>query len=147
VPIDGDTIEGEAKVTLHAKVTKAKGMGFHWVHDGTPTKELMIDKDPFEVDLDVDAPDKGESRWRAEVDDGRPRTITSHVWIAAAKPMDTTTETDPTTTTETQTGPGTPKGTAGGCGCALPGEGRATASAALLLLGLAGLASRRRRRA
>jgi MYXO-CTERM domain-containing protein len=144
--LDGDTIEGEAHVTLHAKVTKGKGQAFHWVHDGVAQDDVAIDKDPFLVDLDVDAPKKGEARWRAEVNDGRPRTITSHIWIAAVEPPMGTTTTETGTDTPTDTEPGPAPKASGGCGCALPGDGRAATGGALLLLGALALAGRRRER-
>lgn len=77
----GDTVKAKATVA-HAKVTGATGQMFHWVKNGTAMDDIMVDKDPFTVDLPVTPPASGEDRIRAEVwVDGAPRTITSHIYF------------------------------------------------------------------
>ncbi len=162
VPTVGDTIMGAAKATLHAKVTLAMGDTVHFVHNGTALADVTVDADPFETDIDISAPDKGEDRWRVEVWDGSPRTITSHLWIAALAAETTSSSSAGSTGGSSPSassaggsgsgGDGTGGGGAngalagGGCGCAVPGGAIPGGSAALLVLASA-LARRRRLRA
>lgn len=78
----GDTIAAES-ATLTAVVRGAPaGARVRFVHDGAPVSEVAVAGDPFEHAVVATAPARGMSRWRAEVlIEGRPRTITSHVWI------------------------------------------------------------------
>lgn len=121
---DGDTVR--AKSTLaHAKITGAKGQAFHWVRNGEPMEDIVVDKDPFLVDLPVTPPGSGEDRIRAEVwVDGAPRTITSHVYF--------------------QTGTATFGQKSGGCDTS--GAGSANSTIAICVAGLLGACLRRRTR-
>ena len=78
---EGDTVTCES-ATLVARVTGGEGSTVRFVHDGVPLDPVEIDADPFEHSIEVTPPDEGETRWRAEVVvDGRPRTVTSHLWF------------------------------------------------------------------
>lgn len=81
-----DTAVGD-RIELTAVITGGAGHQFRWVENGLPLDPIEIDQDPFTVTREVVAPEKGETRWRAEVlVGGRPRTVTSHVWIARTYP-------------------------------------------------------------
>ncbi len=130
-----DTVADEF-VVLRAKVTGG-GEGVRFVKNGAPLAEVPVSGEGFVHELIVDAPATGEDRYRAEVIvDGRPRTITSHVFVkhqATGRPRPTAAEP-----------------ASSGCGCDVPGGARAGASAiALAILTGAGAVAiaRRRRRA
>jgi hypothetical protein len=78
----GDTVEaGVATVT--ATVTNGNGAQVRFVVDGKPRDALAVTADPFEATLQVTAP----ARVRAEVlEDDHPRTVTSHLYVAAPAP-------------------------------------------------------------
>ncbi len=123
---DGDTVHAKSTVA-HAKITGAMGQAFHWVKNGSAMDDIVVDKDPFLIDLPVTPPPSGEDRIRAEVwVDGAPRTITSHVYF--------------------QTGTaifGTPQKSGG---CDTSGAGSANATLAVGLAALFGVCLRRRTR-
>lgn len=123
----GDTIADEF-VVLRAHVTGG-GESLRFVKNGTPLPEVPITGNDFTDETLVDAPKDGEDRYRAEIlVDGKPRTISSHVFVKFAA-----------------TGRTRPSSDAGegGCGCSHPGT---RASGAFGLLAVVALAARRRRR-
>lgn len=86
----GDTVVASG-AHLTARVTGGLGARVRWVRNGEPLPAVNVTSDPFEVQADATAPERGEERWRAEVlVDDRPRTVTSHVWLtrAAGRPAD-----------------------------------------------------------
>lgn len=79
----GDTVNDEF-VVLRAKITGG-GEAVRFVKNGTPLEEAEIKGDGFVYQKLFDAPASGEDRYRAEVlIDGKPRTITSHVFVKHA---------------------------------------------------------------
>ncbi len=124
----GDTVNDEF-VVLRAKVTGG-GETIRFVKNGTPLDEAPVKGDGFVYEKLFDAPASGEDRYRAEVlVDGKPRTITSHVFVkhavtGRARPV--------------LDAPAEGKG----CGCNFGGAPRA--GVALACLGLAGVLLRRR---
>ena len=91
----------------------------------------MVVSDPSTIDVDASGPPEGEDFWRVEVlVDGKPRTVTSHLWVKFAKGI----------------GAAPPADTDGGCGCSTPG--RSISGGLALMVGalgaLAGLRWRRR---
>lgn len=146
-PLIGDTITAD-QVTLRATVTGAPaGSSVRFVHNGNAGPPTAIDEDPFVATIVASAPDGGEDRWRAEVIvDGKPRTITSHLWLREDPSPAPTTGAEPTTgatvsstgTTEPATSStGVPLETAGEQGgCACDSKGRPAPWVLLLLLAL-----------
>jgi MYXO-CTERM domain-containing protein len=54
-----------------------------FVHNGVRLPWVKVNSDPFMLEKDVSAPEEGEDRYRVEVwVEGRPRTVTSHLWVA-----------------------------------------------------------------
>jgi hypothetical protein len=121
----GDTVH-EPRPTLTATVTGGKGLLLRFVKNGTPGDYIPVDADPFIYPLSVSAPGTGEDRYRCEVWDAAIRTVTSHLYVAAA-PIDPV---------------GTPKS---GCGLDARREGRVGSALLFACLGL-GLLVRRRAR-
>ena len=79
----GDTVVSSDPVVLTVTVTGGRGTRVRLVHDGVPLPPVAVDSDPFTTELEVTPPLQCEDRFRAEVlIDGRPRTITSHLWLA-----------------------------------------------------------------
>lgn len=98
----GDTITTHDPVRFSATVTGAPaGSSVRFVRNGQAMPPIAIVDDPFVATVETTPPADGEDRWRAEVIvDGKPRTITSHLWLRddpIATP--TTTDAEPTTTT------------------------------------------------
>lgn len=123
----GDTVRA---ATTHLTATITGGVGYtaRWVRNGEVLPDVEIDADPFVLELDVDAPETGEDRWRAEaLLNGRRRTVTSHVFVTGPPTgaLDGAEEDD------------------GGCGCRVGGGAGSWSGAALLAL--LALARRRRR--
>jgi len=80
----GDTLVTE-RSRLTARVTGGLGAHVRFVRDGVALPAVQVDRPDFVLEADVEAPARGEERWRAEVlRDGRPRTVTSHLWFARA---------------------------------------------------------------
>jgi hypothetical protein len=78
---EGDTVRG-VKALFTAQVTGGEGERVRFVVDGVPLDAVLVDADPFTATLYMAAADAG--RVRAEVMvDGHPRTVTSHLWLAA----------------------------------------------------------------
>lgn len=134
IEITGDTVHAE-QTTLRAKITGADGLDFRWVKNGATEDGGEIAGDPFEAELPVVAPASGQDRYRVEVlRNGKPTTITGHLWV------------------ELEPGVGLPNGEdppdeTASCACSLErrthrGEWAGVAGALLAL----GLAARRRRR-
>jgi MYXO-CTERM domain-containing protein len=124
----GDTVNDEF-VVLSAKVTGG-GEAIRFVKNGTPLEETPITGD-FLYQKVFDAPATGEDRYRAEVlVDGKPRTITSHVFVKRA------------VTGRPRPVLDAPSEESKGCGCNVGGAPRA--GAFLALVGLAALLLRRR---
>jgi MYXO-CTERM domain-containing protein len=83
----GDTVLAEG-TRLSARVTGARGQQVRFVHNGVRLPLLEVTSDDFVVERDVTAPEHGEDRFRVEVwMNGRPRTITSHLWVARTADM------------------------------------------------------------
>lgn len=75
-----DTLVGE-RTTLTVMVTGGVGHQVRLVQNGQPLAPVAITSDPFVLEHEAVAPERGEARWRAEVlVGGDPRTVTSHVW-------------------------------------------------------------------
>jgi hypothetical protein len=126
VAASGDTVRATS-VSLRARVTGGAGQELRFVRDGTPLDAVAIGGEDFEHALVVEAPASGETRIRAEVlVAGKPRTVTSHLWLRAADPA-----------------PAAPSAS-GGCGCRQARTG-STSLGPVLALGLAFLARRRGR--
>lgn len=82
----GDTVV-TSSTTLRVEVQGGLGKSVRLVHDGLPEAPVHVDADPFVLEHEVDVPELGETRWRAEVlEGGKPRTVTSHVWLARSWP-------------------------------------------------------------
>ncbi len=78
----GDTVLGPG-TRLSARVTGAVGHQVRFVHNGVRLPPVKVMSDPFMLEKDVSAPEQGEDRYRVEVwVEGRPRTVTSHLWVA-----------------------------------------------------------------
>lgn len=158
----GDTITVAAPIQFLATVTGAPaGSSVRFVHNGKPMPPVPIVDDPFIATVEATPPADGEDRWRAEVIvDGKPRTITSHLWLRDDPSATPTTGPEPGTSGEPTTGAGTtnitmstgaPATTTGaptetptestGCACDLEARSSPISLAILLLL-----APRRRRR-
>lgn len=115
-----DTVEGRT-VRLTVSVTDGAGSTFRVVMNGEDLGEpVAVDSDGFEYELEVQAPETGEDRYRVELtEDRRIVTITSHVYV---------------------------KRGSGGSGCVvMPGES-SLAGLALTLLALGAVLGRRRTR-
>jgi hypothetical protein len=83
----GDTVLAEG-TRLSARVTGARGQQVRFVHNGVRLPLVAVTSDDFVVEQDVTAPEHGEDRFRAEVwVNDRPRTITSHLWVARTSEM------------------------------------------------------------
>jgi MYXO-CTERM domain-containing protein len=125
----GDTVLAE-KTTLQAKVTGGAGSEVRFVHNGLRQNKVMVASDPFTIELDAPGPPEGEDFWRVEVlVDGKPRTVTSHLWVKFAKGI----------------GAAPPVDADGGCGCSTPGRS-ISGGLALMVGALGALAGLRRRR-
>ncbi|MCI0670195.1 MAG: CehA/McbA family metallohydrolase [Myxococcaceae bacterium] len=125
----GDTALTE-RARLTATVTGAKGQRVRWVHNGVGLPFGEVDSDAFVLEREVQAPAEGEDRYRVEVwVEGRPRTVTSHVWVSRSAEFRGVPATPPEV-------PATQ-----GCGCGAGAGG----SAGVLALGLLALVRRRKR--
>ncbi|MBX5481106.1 MAG: CehA/McbA family metallohydrolase [Myxococcaceae bacterium] len=89
----GDTVTGNAargdQIKLTAVITGAAGQQARLVRNGKAEAPFDVTSDPFTWEQEVSPPDSGgqEDRYRIEVlVDGKPRTITSHLYVAAAPP-------------------------------------------------------------
>jgi MYXO-CTERM domain-containing protein len=83
----GDTVLAEG-TRLSARVTGARGQQVRFVHNGVRLPLVDVTSDDFVVERDVTAPEHGEDRFRVEVwKEGRPRTVTSHLWVARSAEM------------------------------------------------------------
>ena len=83
----GDTVRGPS--VLSATITGGGGHRMRWVRNGQPEEPLLIDADPFEVSRAVEPPNDPsiQHRYRLEVlVDDAVRTLTSHLYVAAALP-------------------------------------------------------------
>ncbi|MCY1068988.1 CehA/McbA family metallohydrolase [Nannocystis sp. RBIL2] len=153
--VPGDSLEASQAVVSVRVAGAPAGASVRLVRDRKPLEAVPVAGDPFTHEFLVEPPAAGYTRVRAEVlVDGKPRTVTNHLWIAAppAEAPTTGPETtgDPTTGPEptTNTGssePGTASDSAGasppetGCGCRNDGPLSPVLAASLLAL-------RRRRR-
>jgi MYXO-CTERM domain-containing protein len=78
----GDTVLSE-RTRLTARVTGGAGHEVRFVHNGVMLPLTKVTSDPFLLERDAVAPEQGEDRYRVEVwVEGRPRTVTSHLWVA-----------------------------------------------------------------
>ncbi len=76
-----------AQSRFTATVTGGVGEALRWVQDGQVLQTVEVDADPFVHARVFNAPERGETRVRAEVVvDRRPRTITSHIFLARTYP-------------------------------------------------------------
>jgi hypothetical protein len=74
-----------ARIT--AEVTGGAGHTLAWIENGNVVREVDIDADPFTAHHQLSAPEGQSARLRAEVrKSGTPRTVTSHLWLAAEFP-------------------------------------------------------------
>jgi hypothetical protein len=91
---------------------------FRLVKNGEPQAPISVSRTPFTYETDLVPPQTGEDFWRAEVlVEGRPRTITSNLWMTRAFPSQPS---------EKELGTASPLG----CGCdAAPGAYAALLSA------------------
>lgn len=157
----GDTISVAYPIQFLATVTGAPvGSSVRFVRNGKPMPPIPVTDDPFVATVEATPPADGEDRWRAEVIvDGKPRTITSHLWLRDDPSAAPTTGPEPATSTGTTGGPGIPATSTGeavtsstgapeetptgpsGCACDLEASSRSVGIAVLLLL----LPRRRRR--
>lgn len=80
----GDTIE-DRTAELRARVTGGQGATIFFVRNGRALDPIEVDADPFEAALPITAPGgDDDDRYRVQLElDGRPRVVTSHVWIRA----------------------------------------------------------------
>ena len=70
-----------------AEVTGGEGFTLAWVENGNVVREVDITSDPFTARHEFSAPEGQSARLRAEVrKSGTPRTVTSHLWLAAEFP-------------------------------------------------------------
>ena len=124
----GDTVRAE-RVTLTGTVSGGLGHHVRWVRNGEPEAAVAIDADPFVLTREVETPAPPlEHRYRLEVMvDGVPRTITSHLYVAAPLP-------------DAGTMPPTPPPDGVGCACSGTWAGLPLTAVLSLLL----LARRRR---
>lgn len=139
----GDTIRARS-ATLRASVTGGAGSTLRFLRNGALVRDVLVDRDPFEATLDVQAPaGTRDDRWRCDlVMGGRPRVVTGHLWIAAtgepldvieldATSADTGVAMDASATDASATDAGVDAGvtrSGGGCGCrARPSSGRSSA--------------------
>ncbi len=119
--VEGDTVVAE-EARFTARVTGGKGNVLRFVQDGLVVATVPVDADPFEHSHLLTAPARGETRLRAEVVvASRPRTVTSHLWLARTFPPEPAEE-----VLRTQPLPSS---------CAVAGAG-SLAAAALVLLGM-----------
>lgn len=125
----GDTVSDEF-VVLRAKVTGG-GEAVRFVKNGEPLGEIEIKGDQT-VEKLFEAPKTGVDRYRAEVIvDGKPRTITSHVFVKYAA----TGRARPSSDSESK-----------GCGCGYPSDARSSVVVSAVVALLAASAARRRAR-
>ncbi len=80
----GDTIT-ERTAELRVRVTGGEGATIAFVRNGRAGDPIEVDADPFEATLPITAPaGDTDDRWRVQLElDGRPRVVTSHLWIRA----------------------------------------------------------------
>ncbi|WAS98266.1 CehA/McbA family metallohydrolase [Nannocystis punicea] len=95
--VPGDSFDS-GPATFTVRVTGAPaGASVRLVRDRKPQEPVAVTADPFTHDFLLEPPAAGHSRVRAEVlVDGKPRTVTNHLWIGPA-PSDSPTTGDPTT--------------------------------------------------
>lgn len=127
-------------------MTGGMGSSVRFVRNGAPLDAVLVDADPFETTLDVDAPyGDAEDRWRAEVVRARDlRVVTSHLYVTpqpGSPPDAGPTPSDAGGAGDAGSGPGV---SGGGCGCRLRGEPASPLAPWALGLAIA-LLSRRRR--
>lgn len=79
----GDTVTAPG-TTFSARITGGKGAELVLVKNGERIERKAIPRDDFSFQRTVDAPSRGEDRYRMEVwVDGRPRTLASYLWLRA----------------------------------------------------------------
>jgi hypothetical protein len=124
-----DTVSDEF-VVLRAKVTGG-GETIRFVKNGTPLDEAEVKGEGFVYQKIFDAPPSGEDRYRVEVlVEGKPRTISSHVFVKHA------------VTGRARPVLDAPSNESKGCGCSF--DRRQRAGAFIGLIALAALSLRRR---
>lgn len=132
----GDTVISPDPIALTAVVAGGRGLQVRFVHNGVALPPTAVDSDPFVTALDVTPPEQCEDRFRAEVlVDGRPRTITSYLWLG--KTAGTGCANNPAPA---------PRAALSGEGCACGAASAGAGTAALLSLALVAMAGRRRAR-
>ncbi len=129
----GDTVT-DRTVELTARVTGGMGATIAFVQNGRALDPIAVDADPFETTLTVSAPPgDSDDRYRVELQiDGRPRAVTSHLYVQATG--------EPPQDAGADGGPEAPAG--GGCSCRVQAGSSETPA---LLVALALLVLRRRR--
>jgi hypothetical protein len=102
----GDTVFADHS-TLRATVTGGTGATLRSIKSGEIVDEIIVSSDPFVREMEVDAPDAGEDRYRHELVDAakHPLVVTSYVWLqrGAAAPTPTATGAPEATPTATVT--------------------------------------------
>ena len=126
----GDTVFADVS-TLSAVVTGGEGFSLLVIKNGSETKRIAIDSDPFTYEQQVTAPEEGEDRYRHQVSGAKPKTIGSYVWLRASE--------------ESPDG-GTEPSSSSGCNCRVATPSDDDTSLLLLLLGALGYFWRSRRR-
>ena len=76
-----------SSAVITAEVSGAAGMTLAWIENGNLAREVKIESDTFSARFELVAPEGQSVRLRAEVrESGTPRTLSSHVWLAAEFP-------------------------------------------------------------
>lgn len=133
--IEGDRVRADAPVTLVLTVSGLRALTdvtVVIVEDGVEREEQAVTSDPCELTAVVSPPASGQRRVRAELRvDGKPRTLTSHLWIERGRPPG---------------GPDPKWSESSGCACTLPRSTPARSRAGLVgAVGALGLLAGRRR--
>ena len=108
---DKEDTASDTYVVLRAHVSGA-AESVHFVKNGAALGDIPVVGTDFTTELVVDAPKSGEDRYRAEAYvDGRPRTITSHLFVRYAatgrvRPTSSAADTGGGCSTTTTGGPG-----------------------------------------
>jgi len=137
---DTDTIVGDT-ATFRVRVTGAElGTMMRLVRDGAALPLTEVTSDPFEWETTLDATGTGEDFIRAELlVGGRPRVVTSHLFLRGVSPPRPDGGTEPDAGTP-------PSASDDGCSCRASGAHRGTVRASLFVVVLAVMVAQRRRR-
>jgi hypothetical protein len=79
----GDTVFADTS-TLSGVVTGGVGKSLQVIKNGEVVETLPITTDPFTHEMNVQAPEEGEDRYRYQVNmENTPETVASYVWLRA----------------------------------------------------------------